>query len=164
MQHLKLCAVLDIVRLTQPDDGRRYYAPWRGDPRPAAGLLQGAYAYLGVTEFWRRQRALSTGTAQLKADSEFARWRAGTSAPHRYPMLSSGRLRPIGLEFVQRMSETASRWSAEWVPARARRRSRATQVTKAIWPGGNASTDLYLSSLAARSARDRRRVKVEIDP
>jgi len=27
VQHVKLCAVLDIVRLTLPDDGRRYYAP-----------------------------------------------------------------------------------------------------------------------------------------
>lgn len=119
VQHLKLCAVLDIVRLTKPDDGRRYYAPWRGDPRPVAGLLQGAYAYLGVTEFWRRQRALSTGTAQLKADSEFARWRTGTVGAID-ALLSSGRLKPIGMEFVQRMSETSSRWAAESVPARAR--------------------------------------------
>ena len=27
------------------------YLPWRDDPRPAAGLLQGAYAHVGVTEF-----------------------------------------------------------------------------------------------------------------
>ncbi len=27
LQHLKLCAVLDVVSLTEPDDGRRYYAP-----------------------------------------------------------------------------------------------------------------------------------------
>ena len=79
VQHLKLCAVLDIVRLTRPDDGSRYYAPWRTDPRPIAGLLQGAYAYLGVTEFWRRQRQLATGAAELRADGEFALWRAGTA-------------------------------------------------------------------------------------
>jgi hypothetical protein len=28
-QHLKLCALLDLVTLVRPDDGRRYYAPWR---------------------------------------------------------------------------------------------------------------------------------------
>ncbi|MFF7175209.1 aKG-HExxH-type peptide beta-hydroxylase [Streptomyces pseudovenezuelae] len=30
----------------------RYYAPWRDDPRPWAGLLHGAYAFSGVTQFW----------------------------------------------------------------------------------------------------------------
>jgi hypothetical protein len=39
-----------------PDDGHRYYVPWRDDPRPISGLLQGAYAYLGVTGFWRTRR------------------------------------------------------------------------------------------------------------
>jgi HEXXH motif-containing protein len=51
--HLKLCALLDLVTLTRPDDGQRYYAPWRTDPRPASGLLQGAYAFLAVGGFWR---------------------------------------------------------------------------------------------------------------
>ena len=58
LQHLKLGALLDVVTLTLPEDGRRYYAPWRDDPRPLRGLLQGTYAYLGVTGFWRRQRRL----------------------------------------------------------------------------------------------------------
>src|SRR5581483_603165 len=53
LQHLKLGALLDIVTLALPDDGRRYYAPWRDDPRPLGGLLQGAYAYFGVSGFWR---------------------------------------------------------------------------------------------------------------
>ncbi len=51
LQHLKLSAVIDLVMLTRPDDGRRYYAPWRDDPRPVSGLLQGAYAYLGISGF-----------------------------------------------------------------------------------------------------------------
>jgi hypothetical protein len=32
------------------------YAPWRSGPRPLNGLLQGAYAFLGVSGFWRQQR------------------------------------------------------------------------------------------------------------
>ena len=81
-QHLKLFALLDIVALTLPDDGRRYYAPWREDPRPVSGLLQGAYAFLGVSGFWRTQREIADGAARLEADTEFARWRAG-AAPGR---------------------------------------------------------------------------------
>jgi uncharacterized protein len=119
VQHLKLCAVLDIVSLTRPDDGRRYYAPWRTDPRPVAGLLQGAYAYLGVTEFWRRQRQLVTGAAALRADGEFALWRAGTARVID-ALLSSDRLTPDGADFVQAMLDTASSWAAEPVSAQAR--------------------------------------------
>lgn len=46
---------------------RRYYAPWRDHPRPAVGLLQGAYAHVGVTEFWwrRRKSALSAARSHL---------------------------------------------------------------------------------------------------
>lgn len=119
VQHLKLCALLDIVSLTMPDDGRRYYAPWRDDPRPISGLLQGAYAYLGVTRYWRTQRHLDTDPAQLRADSEFARWREGTTRVID-TLLSSRRLTAAGLDFVQRMSKTVTGWRAEPVSARAR--------------------------------------------
>ena len=34
IQHVKLGALLDQVQLTLDDDGSRYYAPWRPDPRP----------------------------------------------------------------------------------------------------------------------------------
>ena len=97
-QHLKLCALLDLVTLTRPDDGRRYYAPWRTDPRPASGLLQGAYAFLGVSGFWREQR----GTAperevRQRAQAEFARWRDGV-AHVADTLLGSGQLTNAGAD------------------------------------------------------------------
>lgn len=119
VQHLKLSALLDIVALTLPDDGRRYYAPWRADPRPIAGLLQGAYAYLGVTGFWRTERRLADGPAQIRADSEFALWRAGTARVID-TLLASSRLTAVGQDFVQRMSETVTTWLGEPVSAQAR--------------------------------------------
>lgn len=119
LQHLKLGAVLDIVRLTLPDDGRRYYAPWRDDPRPVAGLLQGAYAHVGVTEFWRRRRELASGATQARAEGEFALWRAGTIRVIS-TLLASGRLTVDGAHFVRNMSETASSWMSEPVSAQAR--------------------------------------------
>jgi len=119
LQHLKLSALIDIVSLTRPDDGRLYYAPWRDDPRPASGLLQGAYAYLGVTGFWRTQRWLADGPARLRAESEFALWRAGTARVID-TLLSSRRLTAVGLDFVQRMSKTVTAWRDEPVSAQAR--------------------------------------------
>lgn len=119
VQHLKLGALLDIVDLTLPDDGRRYYAPWRADPRPVSGLLQGAYAYLGVTSFWRTRCRLARGPDRLRADSQFALWRAGTARVIE-TLLSSALLTADGLDFVQHMSKTVARWRSEPVSARAR--------------------------------------------
>ncbi|GAA4520049.1 HEXXH motif domain-containing protein [Actinoallomurus oryzae] len=117
--HAKLTGLLDIVRLVLPDDGTRYYAPWRDDPRPAGGLLQGVYAYLGVTGFWRRERALdTTGTA----DREFARWRAAARAGAE-TLLNSGRLTAAGEEFVSGVRATLLGWERDEVPARAMARA-----------------------------------------
>jgi HEXXH motif-containing protein len=54
-QHSKLGALLDLVNLYDLEDRRRFYSPWRADPRPLGGLLQAVYAFLAVAEFWRRQ-------------------------------------------------------------------------------------------------------------
>jgi HEXXH motif-containing protein len=134
VQHMKLSAVLDLVPLAVPDDGSRYYAPWRDDPRPASGLLQGSYAYLGVTGFWRRQRAAATG-ADAVADAEFARWR-DSAALGCGTLLASGRLTPDGERFVRTMTATLRRWLAETVPEPARRLAAAeNERHRARWEG-----------------------------
>jgi uncharacterized protein len=46
-QHGKLGAVLDMADLHDPHDTRLFEAPWREDPRPLEGLLQGTYAHVG---------------------------------------------------------------------------------------------------------------------
>jgi HEXXH motif-containing protein len=116
-QHLKLCALLDLVTLTQPDDGQRYYAPWRPDPRPASGLLQGAYAFLGVSGFWREQRqAAPEPEVRQRAHAEFARWRDGAAAVAA-TLLRSGRLTSFGQTFVETMAHVLDEWLSEPVPA-----------------------------------------------
>jgi HEXXH motif-containing protein len=118
VQHLKLSALSDVVLLTQPDDGRRFYASWHEKPRPIDGLLQGAYAYLGVSGFWRRQRLQEAGAARIRADAEYARWRAATALAIA-TLRSSGRLTRHGAEFVQGMARTLKAWMAEPIPQRA---------------------------------------------
>jgi HEXXH motif-containing protein len=118
IQHLKLTALLDIVSLIMPDDGRLYYAPWRDDPRPIGGLLQGAYAFLGVSGFWRRQRLHAHGDIRMRADVEFAHWRTA-SARAVGTLLSSGRLTAAGQEFVTGMARTLDMWHHESVPREA---------------------------------------------
>ncbi|GAA1293084.1 HEXXH motif domain-containing protein [Planotetraspora silvatica] len=114
IQHAKLGAILDVVDLTLPD-AREYYAPWRPDPRPLSGLLQGAYAYLGVAGFWRRQRLVDDDEW---SHVEFAHWRASAFEVTE-TLLGSGRLTPEGDRFVSGMRRTLSAWMDEPVPAAA---------------------------------------------
>ncbi|GAB3156701.1 HEXXH motif domain-containing protein [Microbispora hainanensis] len=115
-QHAKLSALLDIVQLTLPDDGARYYAPWRDDPRPIGGLLQGAYAFLGVAGFWRRQRHHERGQDAVRAGAEFARWRDAARAVSG-TLLTSGALTRPGERFVARMARRLDDWRREPVSA-----------------------------------------------
>lgn len=138
-QHLKLSALLSIVALTLPDDGRRFYAPWRGDPRPASGLLQGAYAYLGVSGFWRRQRHLEDGADATRAHAEFARWRAAALGGVG-TLISSGQLTPAGLDFTHGMARTLRLWQDESVPDGALALARHEAETHlSLWRSANGS-------------------------
>jgi uncharacterized protein len=112
-QHIKLFALLDFVTMTMPDDGRRYYAPWRPDPRPLAGLLQGAYAFLGVSGFWRRQRELMDG--RQRAHTEYAKWRLATNRAVR-TLLASDQLTQAGHDFAAGMARTLASWNDDQIP------------------------------------------------
>jgi HEXXH motif-containing protein len=137
VQHAKLCALLDMVRLTRPD-GRLYYAPWRDDPRPVGGLLQGTYAYLGVTAFWRRQRHLESGDRAARAHTEYARWRSAVDVSARR-LLASGSLTSRGEAFVAAMAEVIGGWHDESVPITALAAARAEAVAHAArWHAGGA--------------------------
>jgi uncharacterized protein len=116
-QHLKLSALLDLVTLTRSDDGQRYYAPWRPDPRPLDGLLQGAYAFFGVSGFWRAQRDTAPEPeVRQRAHAEFARWRDGVALVAA-TLLRSGQLTSLGEAFVATMASVLDEWRREPVPA-----------------------------------------------
>ncbi|MFI5841588.1 HEXXH motif domain-containing protein [Catenuloplanes sp. NPDC051500] len=67
-QHVKLGALTHLVSFVRDTGGPLCWAPWRDDPRPLRGLLQGLYAFVGITGYWRHR----TGPA---AEFEFALWR-----------------------------------------------------------------------------------------
>jgi HEXXH motif-containing protein len=141
-QHLKLSALLDLITLTRPDDGRRYYAPWRPDPRPASGLLQGAYAFLGVSGFWREQRqAAPEPGIRERAHAEFARWRDG-AATVAATLLRSGQLTSAGDTFVETMAEVLDGWLREPVPGDALAvAQRKSDRHRTRWRASNGAAD-----------------------
>ncbi|MFF5207859.1 FxsB family cyclophane-forming radical SAM/SPASM peptide maturase [Streptosporangium sp. NPDC000396] len=110
-QHVKLGALLDMLDLYDETDKRLFYAPWRDDPRPLEGLLQGTYAHLAVTDFWRVRRR----DVPDPAHEQFARWRVQTAQAIE-TLATSGALTPIGERFVARMGESVAPWLAEEVP------------------------------------------------
>ncbi|ONI89229.1 hypothetical protein ALI22I_17200 [Saccharothrix sp. ALI-22-I] len=110
-QHSKLVALMDLFALVEPDQDALFYAPWREDPRPAAGLLHGTYAHMGVAGFWRSR----PGPA---AQAEYARWRSAALITAD-TLLTSGKLTPTGTRFVTRMADVLRTWSAEPLPAAA---------------------------------------------
>ncbi|GAA3442869.1 HEXXH motif domain-containing protein [Planomonospora venezuelensis] len=141
VQHAKLGAVLDTVHLVRPEvrtrDERVHYAPWRDDPRPLSGLLHGAYAYLGVAGFWRRQRAHEP---DLRPHVEFARWRR-SAFEVTGTLLADGGLTPPGEEFVAAMRRTLSAWLDEPVPAAAAAEARRLSAAhREAWTARNGLT------------------------
>jgi uncharacterized protein len=100
-QHVKLGAVLDLYDLFDPDDKRLYHAPWRKDPRPLEGLLQGTYAHLAVSEFWRVRAELGDHD-QAEAAERYEHLRAHTAAAVE-TLVNSGSLTPLGMQFASGM-------------------------------------------------------------
>ncbi|HEX9358155.1 MAG TPA: HEXXH motif-containing putative peptide modification protein [Streptosporangiaceae bacterium] len=143
-QHAKLGALLDLVTLTEPDDGQRYDAPWCDHPRcadawcedarrdggrcdgawPAGTLLQRAYGCLGVSGFWRWQCEVEDRAAAARARIEFRRWRDAAATATRV-LEGSGRLTAAGRLFVGGMAATLQAWAEDEVPRAALSRARA---------------------------------------
>jgi HEXXH motif-containing protein len=124
-QHSKLSAVLDLVRLYDATDQTTYYAPWRLDPRPIGGLLQGTYAFLGVADVWRSLRAGDGADAGLRevAEREFASVRE--QVRHALDVLeSSGQLTPSGRRFTAGMRSALQGILREQLPTSVVRRAR----------------------------------------
>jgi uncharacterized protein len=106
-QHVKLGAVLDLYDLYDPADDRLFHAPWREDLRPLEGLLQGTYAHVAVTDFWRVRQEVAVGEAAEAASQRFAFWRSHTRDAIE-TLTSSGSLTPLGMRFVNEMRDSVS--------------------------------------------------------
>ncbi|WP_187365593.1 FxsB family cyclophane-forming radical SAM/SPASM peptide maturase [Trebonia kvetii] len=134
-QHVKLGALTDMFDLCDRTDQRVFFAPWRDDPRPVGALLQGTYAHIGVTDFWRvrRDAAGQEPAAAAEAAERFARWRMMTAEAIE-TLAGSGALTPLGDRFVAGMRATVEPWLSEPVPqAAASSAARWAAERRAAW-------------------------------
>jgi HEXXH motif-containing protein len=113
-QHIKFGGVLHLTRLYDDDGSERCYVPWRDDPRPIAGVLQGVYAFFGMTMFWRALAAATPG--HRLALFEFAHRRQQTQRAIT-ALRDDPALTPAGLRFVAVVAEQLNQWRDEPVPA-----------------------------------------------
>ncbi|MGV9450071.1 HEXXH motif domain-containing protein [Streptomyces sp. NPDC003635] len=117
-QHTKLGGLLHLKPLLQPGeepDGKElWYAPWRDDPRPLGGLLQGIYAFTGITRFWRTHRKADSSRDAM-AHFEFALWRLhvvkAIEQIHLHP-----RLTELGATVIDILRKRCALWLDEPVP------------------------------------------------
>lgn len=114
-QHIKLGGLLHLTSLHRREPAQRLYAPWRDDPRPLGGLLQGVYAFVGIVEFWRALRTRAASPTRELAQFEFARWRVQVAATLA-TLRDLPELTDIGAEVIARMAATAAAWRDEPVP------------------------------------------------
>ncbi|WP_084701512.1 HEXXH motif domain-containing protein [Cryptosporangium arvum] len=138
--HNKLWSLLSHFRLVEPSDAV-FYAPWRTDPRPAPGLLQGAYAHLNLVAYWEIERWQASGDAARLAHFEFARWRDAVDVVLG-SLLESGALTELGVEFVRGMRRALEPLLRAPVPALALELAEDAQRENCIgWRLRNLHTD-----------------------
>jgi hypothetical protein len=117
-QHIKLCGLLDMLSLVEPSDARGY-APWRDDPRPLGGILQGIYAFTGIVRFWDVQRRVETEPdAILHASVLYERWRLAIELAVGF-LRDKGALTENGVRFVTVLGERGGRRESGPVPVEA---------------------------------------------
>lgn len=124
-QHIKLGALMHLLKLVGDDDGTLYYAPWRDDPRPLGGFLQGIYAFFGIAEFWRQRRPVVTGTDAALASYEYLYSRSQTAEALR-SVRNAARLTDIGRGLVHRLDSVVESWGADEVEPEITRLARLT--------------------------------------
>ncbi|MFG2029065.1 HEXXH motif domain-containing protein [Streptomyces sp. NPDC048825] len=121
-QHTKLGGLIHLQPLINAqapqaaqDPEELFYAPWRDDPRPLSGLLQGIYAFTGVTRFWRVHRYAAGAAQASPAHFEFALWRAQVWSTLNL-VRGHERLTPLGRHVIEGLREQCALWLADPVP------------------------------------------------
>jgi HEXXH motif-containing protein len=134
LNHTKLAALGDMVILHRAAREERYFAPWRPDPRPYDGLLQGAYSHLALADF--HQRCALAAVNQADRESAWtlhARYQAQVGAV--LPVLvGSPELTVVGRRFVDEMVVTYERMAGIPAPRGHVVQARAyVEVARALW-------------------------------
>ncbi|MEV4311264.1 HEXXH motif domain-containing protein [Actinocrispum sp. NPDC049592] len=109
-QHIVLGGVLHLTRLYHADPRERIYVPWRDDPRPFSGAMQGVYAFFGVAAFWRALAGKSALATFEFAYSRLQSWRTLQELRNDEVLTGAGR------RFLDGIAECLGPWQDEPTP------------------------------------------------
>ncbi|QNE74980.1 HEXXH motif domain-containing protein [Streptomyces finlayi] len=138
LQHTKIAALSAMAPLHHEGPDARYFAPWRPDPRPFDGLLQGAVSHAALADFWQQCALGAERTDQRDlAWSEHARRREQVGAV--LPVLAgSGALTPEGRVIVNELITLYHRLAESPAPTGHQARARAyVRTARVIWQQRN---------------------------
>jgi HEXXH motif-containing protein len=139
LQHTKLSALSDMATLHHAGPQERYFAPWRPDPRPYDGLLQGAYSHLALADFFQSCALVVAHRAHREfAWARHARCReqVGAVLP---TLVGSPDLTALGRQFVDQMVAVYERMAEHPAPREHGVRARAyVSAARALWMRRNA--------------------------
>ncbi|MGW8883968.1 aKG-HExxH-type peptide beta-hydroxylase [Streptomyces sp. NPDC055749] len=134
LQHTKIAALSAMTPLHHEGPDARYFAPWRPDPRPFDGLLQGAVSHAALADYWQ-QCALGAERADQRdlAWSEHSRKREQVGAV--LPVLAgSGALTSEGRVIVNELITLYHRLAESPAPTGHQARARAyVRTARVIW-------------------------------
>ncbi|MFE2943194.1 HEXXH motif-containing putative peptide modification protein [Streptomyces sp. NPDC059255] len=140
LQHTKLAALAALTPLHHEDAAPRHFAPWRSDPRPFDGLLQGAYSHIALADYWQRLALAAERLAvRDQAWAEHARTREQVGAV--LPVLAgSGALTGEGRVLVNEMIAVYHRLADHPPPPGHRARAASyVRTARMIWRQRNAT-------------------------
>ncbi|MGW5769084.1 aKG-HExxH-type peptide beta-hydroxylase [Streptomyces longwoodensis] len=134
LHHAKLTVLAEMVTLHHSDGRARYFAPWRPDPRPYDGLLQGAYSHLALADYFQR-RALTGTDAVHREDAwaQYARYheQVGAALP---ALVGSDRLTSHGRQFIDALVGHHQRLAEQPAPrAHAFRAREYVRAARRLW-------------------------------
>ncbi|MFI1810392.1 aKG-HExxH-type peptide beta-hydroxylase [Streptomyces sp. NPDC020422] len=104
VHHSKLAALHELVPLHRAGRTSVHRVGWRSDPRPIAGVLQGAYAHLALTDLWWRA-VVADGAPpgwRTRAEQRFERFHVQVGGALEI-LLESDELTIAGREFANQM-------------------------------------------------------------
>ncbi|WP_433340650.1 aKG-HExxH-type peptide beta-hydroxylase [Streptomyces sp. CA-253872] len=128
--HAKLSALGELTPLHEAGPAAVYFAPWRPDPRPFDGLLQGVYSHLALAQWWQAYALRGPeGPERDHAWAEHARCREMVAAALP-PLVGSEALTPEGRAFADGMVAVHIELSRTDPPAGHLARARAYVDTK----------------------------------
>ncbi|MGA5360053.1 HEXXH motif domain-containing protein [Streptomyces purpurascens] len=115
-QHILLGGLIHLVALHDNAPEPRFYAPWRDDPRPISGIIQGIYAFFGVARFWRALAGTSDERLRRTAAFEYTRWHTPTCRALDMLLKDPG-LTDAGRRFFEGMGTQLLSWQDEPLPS-----------------------------------------------